>query len=303
MGDGQIHSRTRRPWKHDIWTYCRYAHTHPVHLVILGLAAIGAVVAGNLLVPLLTVACVEACVLAALPRSASFRREVERRIDETARAAAATERAMLIARMTTQHRAELEALERLGSVIRSRSATTSADDWVGIERLLMLYVRVAIAYRASAEAFRAADKAQLELAESQLAYARETASGASRDWIERRLSVVSSRLSTCTSALRAQDVMAQELATIAELVRWMHDECVASDARSLDNEVEGALDVCRQSANALRELSALRIEGDTINPRVIALDAEDLAPARSEIARAELVAETSSLAHLPHLRL
>jgi hypothetical protein len=304
MGDRQNQTRARRPWKHDVWTYCRYALAHQIHLVLVGLTAIAAVITGQLLVPVLTLLVIEACVLVALPRSTAFRREVDKRLEEAERAAAATQRAMLVARMTPQHRAELEELERLGAAVRSRSATTAADDWVGLERLLTVYVRVAIAYRASAESFREGDRAQLELSEAHLALACENAGGSSRHWLGRRLAVVRSRLATCASALSAQEVMAQELATIAELVRWMHDECVTADARSLDAEIESALDVCRQSASALRELSALRVEGDAIDPRIIALDADDAVPIRVDLGPAELTPpESSPLSHIGHLRL
>jgi hypothetical protein len=305
MGYAPTAAEGRERGKHGAWTYRRHALTHQINILSLALPGIAAFVTASFVILVVALVLVQVCVLAALPRFTWFRRQVDEQIDGAARAAAATERAVLMSRMLQHHRVELEELERLAAAVRSRSATTAADDWAGLERLLTVYVRVAIAFRTSAEAFRPGDRAQLEAAEGHLCTALATTSGASRPWIERRLAVVRSRVLTCSSALSAQGVMAQELATIAELVRWIHDECVTADGRSLESEIENALDVCRQSASALRELSAMRVDTDPIDPRILAIDvdAPPTPPIRIDVTAREGGSDDPSLAYLPHLRL
>jgi hypothetical protein len=179
--------------------------------------------------------------------------------------------------MSDEHRRELDSLERLAARVKEQSGDTddddesTASDWLGLDRLLATYVQLATACRSSTESFRAIERSGLDHQVATLETLSLTASDSARAWIDRRLGIVRRRLVTAQRLREDCDSLAHGLAMIADLVRWSHDECVASRAELLRDQLEDALTTCERNGPTLRELSALCAEREPVDARLLAL--------------------------------
>jgi hypothetical protein len=95
-------------------------------------------------------------------------------------------------------------------------------------------------------------------------------------WIERRLGIVRRRLGTAQRLRDDCESLTHGLAMISDLVRWAHDECVASRAELVRDQLEDALTTCERNGATLRELSALCAELDPVDARLLALGRSEM---------------------------
>ncbi|HEY3818432.1 MAG TPA: hypothetical protein VGL81_14760 [Polyangiaceae bacterium] len=220
-----------------------------------------------------------------LPRLVAFRRSVDQRHQRIAAVAARTEALGL---MSAYRRGELEQLERLAADIRARcdgrrpqKAGTSrgtVDRWLGLDRLLALFVDLAITHRANEEVFRAKDWATLEAQYTELNLLARATHGSNDVWIERRRAVLERRRETWRHAAAECELIAQELATIGDVVRWMYELCALNRGDAARCEVEDVLASWEENGATLREVSALRhVDEHTVDPHLLALGREVMA--------------------------
>jgi len=114
-------------------------------------------------------------VLCVLPRIGAFRARVDAHCE---RCEAAAVRAGLLKRMSAPHRAELEHIERLAFAIRKRCgrgengyaapSAVAVERWLELERLIALYVQIAIAHFDVTASFPAEEYAALVMATEQM---------------------------------------------------------------------------------------------------------------------------------------
>jgi hypothetical protein len=256
-------------------TYRRHALAHPVHAIWIAVPVIIALSLASLL-PLLLLATGEAFVLLALPRFSRFQRAVDLSLERIERAKAAVLRSTLIARMSDEHRMELEHLERLVARIRAQSSPNGEidgsldDDWPGLGRLLSTYVRLAIAHRAAGELFPLMERQRLEIEAAYLetSFQQATADDV-RAWVAKRAEIVRNRLNVCEQSRAEREIVGHQLATISELIRWMHEESSRPDTATHRTELEEALRGWERNGVALRQLTTLCVEEPAFEPRVL----------------------------------
>jgi hypothetical protein len=266
--------RVPRDSKRPALVYHRAALTHPSQIVPLALAFGLALATMSLLVALLTLMLGELMLVVLVPRSSLFRESVDLRFDRMMRAAAGDACASLLAKMSDTHVRELIELEQLASEIRERGVAGSRgapelaiERSVGIERLLVSYVRLAIAHRRSIESFRPERKAALDDEAALLAQVRVAPDAPAAEWMARRRAIVEKRRATWTRASDDRDAIAQELATIAGVLRWVHELCFVAPDDPGRQEIDETLASC---VDALAEPARLE-DDDPIDPNVLEL--------------------------------
>jgi hypothetical protein len=236
----------------------------------------------SVLVPLALIASAELMIVTILPRCRWFQRTVDEELECVALAEAVEVRGTLLARISDEHRRELEELERLVAKVveRSRNAARHlgsgeeplpGEDWLGLGRLLGTYVQLAIAHRTNVECLRETNEARGPRHDLvTLEALRPTASIAMLPWIDRRMAIARGRVMAAERAHEERAMLMHGLATIAELIRWTHDECVASHDELLRNVLVDAEGVGDGRAGTLREIVTLCAELETVDPHVFA---------------------------------
>lgn len=261
----------RRDPNHALSRYRRHPSTHVGHAVVLTLAMIAALVLLSLWAALFVLVAGEAFVLCVLPRLGRFRRYVDETMAREARAAAAVERAALLGRMSEEHRAMLEVLERRADEIRfAAGCAGDSDDWLGVQRLIALYVRLAIAHRSSTLAFSTADQVEIAAQIAYLERERENASPAQQEWLSQRLALLHRRRDLSAEAHAERETIRHQLATIAELIRWMHDQHSRVDHSAATAELSEILSGSEHSVTALYRIASIR-DGEPIEPAILEL--------------------------------
>ena len=267
----------RRRGRHDLRCYTLQALRHHVQaLVIVAAVALGfftLIFTLSILVPLAAVAGAEVVILAILPRSAWFQRTIDGELECLALARAVETRAALLGRLSDEHRRELDELERLVTKIGERSGRcpSPGEDWLDLGRLLGAYVQLAIAYRTNVEALNATTETTSRMHHLvTLEALRTTASSTMAPWLDRRMAIARGRLMAAERAHEERAMLMHGLATIAELVRWTHDESVASHDELLRTVLVDAETLYGGRASTLREIATLCAEIETVDPRVFA---------------------------------
>lgn len=249
----------RSGWKHSSGVYRRYTLVHFTYALVLTIPAALMMLALDLEVAMVGLLVAELVAFLLLPYFSSVRRAVDARLEARAHAEAASARACLLMRMSEEHRHELLALERIASSLRERAdAGTNTDDFLGIERLIELYVRLAIAHRASRTSLEVVGRSRLD---EEIATLEACAGGDNRPrqaWIERRLAILRMRRDARRTAFDELAAMDHELAMIGHTLRWMEEHCAAAGTEALRSELEFAMSSRERDASTLRELSALR---------------------------------------------
>lgn len=254
------HIRNERTgWRHASGVYRRYTLVHFTYALVLTIPAALMMLALDLEIAMVGLLVIELLAFLFLPNFACVRRAVDARLDARARAEAASARAVLLMRMSEEHRHELLALERIAGALRERSDTgTQSEDCLGIERLIELYVRLAIAHRASRTSLEVVGRSRLD-EEIATLEACAGAQGLPRQvWIERRLAILRMRRDARRAAFDELAAMDHELAMIGHTLRWMEEHCAASGMETIRSELDFALASRERDAATLRELSALR---------------------------------------------
>jgi hypothetical protein len=245
-------------WKHDSGVYRRFTLVPFAYALVLTIPAELMLLALDLGVAMVALVVIEVLVFLLLPHIGGVRRVVDERIEAAARADAAASRACLLMRMSEPHRRELHALEKIAASLYERSDTASqAEDCIGIERLIELYVRLAIAHRASCNSLEVIDhRPEDEIASLEMGAAAD--SHAHREWMHRRLEILQRRREARSAALDEQASIRHELALIGDTIRWMQETCASSGTEKLRAELEFALANRERDAQTLKDLSALR---------------------------------------------
>lgn len=263
--------------------YRRHVLKNPLQALVVVTAVGVAVLTLSVLIPLVMLLGAEVLLITSLPRCAWFRRSVDRDLALVEKSRAIEMRTALLARMSDDHRRELDSLERLAVKVKEQSggadgsndSTSTTPDWLGLDRLLAAYVQLATACRSSSESCRAIERCGLEHQLATLERLSRTATESTRVWVDRRLGIVRRRLVTAQRLRDDCESLVHGLAMIADLVRWTHDECVASRAELLRDQLEDALTTCERNQPVLRELSALCAELEPVDGRLLALGRPD----------------------------
>jgi hypothetical protein len=257
------------------WVYLKYGLTHPWHLVVLAGATVLGVAHWSLVAPLLAFLGVELLLLGVVIRLRAFRRYVDGRLDQIARAHAAEQRNVLLAQMCEEHRCELAALEVI--VDRTRDASTpygAAAHTVLAEcqSLLSSYVRLAIAYNVSRQCLASVDRPRLDDERRMLESLLASTSAGARDLAARRLGIARKRIERWDRSRETLEAIGQQLAMIGDLVRLTHEQLAAPIDPSRDTEeidcMVRVLDSGHEAADELTEL--LRVE-QVVDPQVLEL--------------------------------
>jgi len=248
--------------------------THYAQAAVAAVPVIVGLVTLSILAAAFLVVVGELVVFVLLPHLPAFRRHVDASLDRDACLRAAAARSTLLSRMDLQHQRELEQLEELASRVRGTTSgtgdTTSREEWLGIDRLLAAFVRLAIAHRDSCAAFDGAGGYAIEAQLAEVESTRVRADGEQRTWAERRMAVLLDRRETWRRARYEQAVLAAELGTIGELVRWMFEQSALGRSVDAQAEVIDAVNAAANSGPVLRELAAL--EGcEPIDPEILRL--------------------------------
>jgi hypothetical protein len=256
-----IRRHSGQPWKHTIWTYRRCALTHYVQIApIVAAVVFGALTLSIAFAALLLIGGALLGVLL-LPNLAVFRQSVDDRLLRDAQARAVTARAALVIRMSAEHRREFERLEDLMSRVRAATAMEQAghDEWLGLDGLLALYVRLAIAHQENAAAFEATTDVDLDMSIASLSAPSANADVAARD--AERLAILRDRQETRRFAREERALIAAELSSISETVRWTYEQCALGRSSEAHSGVVDAIAQCRGHGQLLRELAALGSQG------------------------------------------
>ena len=270
----------RTGWKHSSGVYRRFTLVHFTYALVLTIPAALMLLALDLEAAMVGLLVAEVLAFLLMPHFGWVRRAIDERIDARAHADAASARAVLLMRMSEEHRRELNALEKIAAALRDRSdASAHTDDFLGIERLIELYVRLAIAHRASRSSLEVVGRTRLdeEIAalESCLVSDRPK-----NPVIEKRLGILHMRREARRAALDEQAAIDHELAMIGHTLRWMEEHCAATGTETIRAELDFALASRERDAATLRELAALRdTEFDTA---VIRLGREQPTPRRDQ---------------------
>lgn len=248
----------RTGWRHSSGVYRRFTLVHFTYALVLTIPAALMLLALDLEATMVGLLVAEVIAFLLMPHFACVRRAIDARIDARAHADAASARAVLLMRMSEEHRRELNALEKIAAALRERSdASAHADDFLGIERLIELYVRLAIAHRASRSSLEIVGRTRLdeEIAalESCLVSDRPK-----NPVIEKRLGILHMRREARRAALDEQAAIDHELAMIGHTLRWMEEHCAATGTETVRAELDFALASRERDAATLRELAALR---------------------------------------------
>jgi hypothetical protein len=249
----------RTGWSHTSGVYRRYTLVHFAYALVLSIPAALMLLALDLELAMVGLVIAEVLTFLLLPHIPWVRRAVDARIAARMRAEASMARSVLLLRMSEAHRRELQSLEKIASALRERAdAGTQTDDCVGVERLIELYVRLAIAHRASCSSLEVVGNgARLE--EELAALERATPDNRhQREWIERRLQILRMRRDARRAALDEQAAIAHDLAMIGDTLRWMQENCATAGSDTIRAELEFALQSRERDAATLRELAALR---------------------------------------------
>jgi hypothetical protein len=160
--------------------------------------------------------------------------------------------------MREDHRREFTALEGLAASIRERCGL-AVDDCVSLERLISLYVRLAVAHRQVTtllELPSVSDDAIMELV-----HRAGSAEIPVRAALQRRLDILHRRWEGRRVARAEQLAIEHELATVAETVRWTYERIAMNSNSQLREELKELLESRDDDVDTLRELRALREEG------------------------------------------
>jgi hypothetical protein len=254
------HKKDRTGWKHDSGVYRRFTLvpfayalvlTVPAELMLLALDLGGAMVALVL---------AEVIVFLLLPHIPWVRRAVDERLEARARSDAAAARSVLLMRMSEVHRRELQSLEKIAASLYERSdmaAQGHAPDCTGIERLIELYVKLAIAHRVSCNSLEVIDHRpdeELATLEARAAHAERP----QREWMDKRLEILRMRREARRAALDEQAAIRHDLALIGDTLRWMQESCASAGTENMRAELDFALTTRERDAATLRELATLR---------------------------------------------
>ncbi len=249
----------RRAPKHALSTYRRHALMHVAQVFFIVLPLMISVLSLSVIEPIVAFLLGELVLLVLLPRLSVFQRMVDAQIERKCRADAAKERAVLLAQMSESHRYDLERIELFAAQIRERTGCAEPNDLLGVERLIALYVRLAIAHRESSAVFPGAARHDIAQQIASASRKHENATGPIRDRLCQRLWILRSRSVVISKSHEEREAIEEELATILEVVRYLYERCATMDTSSATVELAELVETATQAAMLARELAAVRV--------------------------------------------
>lgn len=210
-------------------TYLGRVLVHPYNLLVVGSVLLLSFIGWSPLLLLLGLGA-ELVILCVLPWRGYFRRSIDAQLDEADRAAWSRARESLIRQMDIRHQQELARLDRLidrtRENIRRRGGAVPLllDDGFCLSRLLMSYIRLAIAHKAGQESLAMTNHTELMETIRSLEAIRSASAGRARGLSERRLTIAYRRAECWSRTREGLEVVSQKLATILELVQLMHEQ-------------------------------------------------------------------------------
>lgn len=242
-------------------SYRRDPAANAAHVAAIALPLAIAIVTLSVGLPLVLFLIGEAFVLGVLPRLAPFRRYVDERRAREAKLAAAVHRATVMARLSPDRSAELERCEALVAEVRARSGCeATADEASGLDALLAMYVRLAVAQGENTRALEGAGVVDLESEIAALERRKILATPAVREWLDRRIEVLTRRRSTLAKASENAVMLACAIATVVDLIRSLRDECLAAQGTAATREAAEVVPRAAESVSLVGELAVLRAE-------------------------------------------
>ncbi|WP_438021533.1 hypothetical protein WMF18_20075 [Sorangium sp. So ce315] len=252
-------------------TYVGRVLVHPYNLLVVGSALLLSFIGWSPLLLLIGLGA-ELLILCLVPWRGYFRRSIDAQLDEADRAAWSRARESLIRQMDIRHQQELARLDRLidrtRENIRRRGGAVPMllDDGFGLSRLLMSYIRLAIAHKAGQESLAMTNHTELMETIRSLEAVRSTSAGRTRGLSERRLSIAYRRAECWSRTREGLEVVSQKLAAILELIQLMHEQSMTpTDSPSTCVEIDRfmrELDDIDNGESTQRELEELDMDMD-----------------------------------------
>lgn len=275
-------------------TYVGHAVKNPYNLMFLSGMAVASLISGSAALLMISLL-VEVVALAVLPSQEFFRRHVNVRLAEDELVEAERQREQLLFQMNEEHRRELERLEFLVHRIRNNcghqheQVKVALHESLGLDRLLASYVRLGIAHRTSRETLAMTNRRELQGKIERLQVAVRTApNGRMRRLHERRRAIAVTRAERWDRNRENLEVIAQQLATISDLIHMIHEQSMTPmDVQAINNDIDQFISGMEENEGTLRELAAelddeIRTEGDYEHLEVEELDDEDLIASEEE---------------------
>jgi hypothetical protein len=282
---GRANAGTRRPIriarsavepaerKRGTWVYVKHALMHPWHVVVLAGATVFGVANWSLLVLLLVFGGAEILLLGIVLHLRAFRRYVDERLDQIERARAAEHRATLLLQMGDDHRRELLRLEAVVDRVRDATRPHGTAAQIAVDECLQLlasFVRLAIAHNTSRECLASVDRRMLDSEIRALEGARFSSSQHARALAQRRLVIARKRADRWDRSREALEAIDHQLAMIAELVQFTHEQVAApADPRTTTEEIDRVVSELDSSHSTIEELAEFLGIEEAIEPRVL----------------------------------
>ncbi len=252
-------------------TYLGRVMVHPYNLLVVGSVLLLSFIGWSPLLLLFGLGA-ELVILCIIPWRGYFRRSIDAQLDEADRAAWSRARESLIRQMDIRHQQELARLDRLidrtRENIRRRGGSVPLllDDGFGLSRLLMSYIRLAIAHKAGQESLAMTNHTELMETIRSLEALRSTSAGRARGLSERRLAIAYRRAECWSRTREGLEMVSQKLATILELIQLMHEQSMTPvDSPATCAEIDRfmrELDGFDSGESTQRELEELDLDMD-----------------------------------------
>lgn len=252
-------------------TYLGRVLVHPYNLLVVGSALLLSFIGWSPLLLLIGLGA-ELLILCLVPWRGYVRRGIDAQLDEADRASWSRARESLIRQMDIRHQQELARLDRLidrtRENIRRRGGAVPLllDDGFGLSRLIMSYIRLAIAHKAGQESLAMTNHSELMETIRSLEAVRSTSAGRTRGLSERRLSIAYRRAECWSQTREGLEVVSQKLAAILELIQLMHEQSMTPvDSPSTCAEIDRfmrELDDLDNGESTQRELEELDMDMD-----------------------------------------
>lgn len=241
-------------------SYTLAAACHPINLLVVLGIAVAAVISRSTWLMIIGLA-VDLITATAMSRLAVIRRHFDGELDSLRSAQLARARDAALIHMFEQHRLELEKLERLAEALRTRGDGHYPVS--EIDRLLAVYARLAVSYRASSEAL---SRTRKDLIENEIGRLEEESRGAGADRLEllrqRRMAIARERLRTLEAHRESIEERDHLLSLIANLIRLVYERTMSgTDLGDVSEEVDRAFELLDDRERAWGEIDAV-IQGE-----------------------------------------
>lgn len=249
------------------WTYVGRVLSHPCNMLFLFGVLLLSFIGWSLPVLLLGLG-VEIGLLALAPWGGFVRRRIDVQLDEGDRAIVAKAREALVQQMDIRHQQELMRLERLiektrENVRRRCGALPHAlGDGLSLGRLTSSYIRLAIAHKAGQESLASTSHQELTETIRALQAIERASSERMREIASRRLSIAYRRAECWCRTREGLEQIAQQLATILELVHLVHEQSLTPplDSQGACAEIDRFMRDIEESEGTMRELAEIAVE-------------------------------------------